>query len=103
MRRAAEAGFPTATDLADWLVRVLKMPFRDAHLVAGSIVKRAEETGVTLDHLPLVEMQAIEPKITDDVFTVLTVEASVASRRSFGGTAPERVREQVKAWQEKLK
>jgi argininosuccinate lyase len=103
MRRAAEPGFPTATDLADWIVRVLKKPFRDAHHIAGSIVKRAEESDVTLDRLPLAEMQTIEPKITDDVLTVLTVEASVASRRSFGGTAPERVREQVKAWQEKLK
>jgi argininosuccinate lyase len=103
MRRAAEPGFPTATDLADWIVRVLKKPFREAHHIAGSIVKRAEEGGVTLDKLRLAEMQKIEPKITDDVFSVLTVEASVASRRSFGGTAPERVREQVKFWQEKLK
>ena len=103
MRRAAEPGFPTATDLADWIVRVLKKPFRDAHHIAGSIVKFAEAKGVTLDNLPLAEMQKIEPKLTDDVLTVLSVESSVASRRSFGGTAPERVREQVKFWQEKLK
>jgi argininosuccinate lyase len=103
MRRAAEPGYPTATDLADWIVRVLKKPFRDAHHIAGSVVKRAEELNVTLDKLPLAEMQKIDPAITDDVFGVLTVEASVASRRSFGGTAPERVREQVKRWREELK
>jgi argininosuccinate lyase len=103
MRTAAEPGFPTATDLADWIVRVLKRPFREAHHIAGSVVKRAEESGVTLDKLQLAEMQKIEPKITDDVFSVLTIEASVASRKSFGGTAPDRVREQVKFWQEKLK
>jgi argininosuccinate lyase len=103
MRRAAEPGFPTATDLADWIVRVLKRPFRDAHHISGNIVKCAEEAGVTLDKLSLAQMQRIEPKITDDVFSVLTVEASVASRKSFGGTAPDRVREQVKFWQEKLK
>jgi len=103
MRRAAEPGFPTATDLADWIVRVLKKPFREAHHIAGSIVKRAEDLNVTLDKLALSEMKKIEPAITDDVFSVLTVEASVASRRSFGGTAPERVREQVKYWREILK
>ncbi len=103
MRHAAEPGYPTATDLADWIVRVLKKPFRDAHHIAGSIVKRAEDAHVTLDKLPLAEMQSIEPALTDDVLTVLTVESSVASRRSFGGTAPERVREQVKFWREKLK
>jgi len=103
MRRAAEAGFPTATDLADWLARELKKPFRDAHHVAGSIVKRAEETGVTLENLPLAEMQKIEPAITNDVFAVLSLEASVNSRQSYGGTAPIRVREQIAHWQEKLK
>jgi argininosuccinate lyase len=102
MRRAAEPGFPTATDLADWIVRVLKKPFRDAHHIAGSIVKMAEDKGVTLDKLALKDMQTVEPLLTDDVLTVLTVESSVASRRSFGGTAPERVREQVKFWQERL-
>jgi argininosuccinate lyase len=103
MRRAAEAGFPTATDLADWLVRVRKKPFREAHHIAGSIVKRAEETGVTLENLPLAEMQKIEPAITKDVFAVLSLEASVNSRESQGGTAPKRVREQIAFWQEKLK
>jgi len=103
MRRAAEPGFPTATDLADWIVRVLKKPFREAHHIAGSIVKLAEDKHTTLDKLTLKDMQAVEPKITDDVFKVLSVEASVASRRSFGGTAPERVREQVKFWQGELK
>ena len=77
MRAAAEPGYPTATDLADWLVRVLKKPFREAHHIAGSIVKLAEEKGVTLDKLPLAEMQAIEPGITKDVLAVLSLEASV--------------------------
>ncbi|MDE3114848.1 MAG: argininosuccinate lyase, partial [Pseudomonadota bacterium] len=102
MRAAAEAGFPTATDLADWCVRELKTPFREAHHIAGSIVKRAEELGVTLDHVPLAEMQKIEPRITKDVFAVLPLEASVSARVSFGGTAPVRVREQIAFWREKL-
>jgi argininosuccinate lyase len=102
MRRAAEMGYPTATDLADWIVRVLKKPFRDAHHIAGSIVKRAEELGVSLDKLPLNEMQAVEPAIGKDVYDVLTLEASVRSRASFGGTAPERVREQIAFWWERL-
>jgi argininosuccinate lyase len=102
MRKAAEAGYPTATDLADWLVRVLGKPFRAAHHAAGSIVKRAEELGMALDKLPLTEMQAIEPEITADVFEVLDVEASVNSRLSLGGTAPARVREQIAYWQERL-
>jgi argininosuccinate lyase len=103
MRAAAEPGFPTATDLADWVVRVLKKPFREAHHIAGSIVKRAEEKGVTLDKLPLEAMQAIEPAITGDVFAVLSLEASVNSRMSLGGTAPARVKEQLRLWKEKLK
>src|SRR5579862_2121779 len=103
MRRAAEAGFPTATDLADWLVRVLKMPFREAHHIAGSIVKCAEEAQVSLDKLPLAEMQKIEPRLTKDVYAVLSLEASVNSRMSEGGTAPSRVREQIAFWREKLK
>ncbi len=103
MRRAAEAGFPTATDLADWLARVLKKPFREAHHIAGSIVKRAEETGATLETLPLAEMQKIEPAITQEIFAVLSLEASVNSRESQGGTAPRRVREQIEFWREKLK
>jgi argininosuccinate lyase len=102
MRRAAEMGYPTATDLADWVVRVLKKPFRDAHHIAGSIVRRAEEFGVPLDKLPLKDMQAVEPAIGKDVYDVLTLEASVSSRASFGGTAPERVREQIAFWRERL-
>ena len=102
MRAAAEAGFPTATDLADWCVRELKTPFREAHHIAGSIVKRAEELGVTLDKVPLIEMQKIEPRIGDAIYTVLPLEASVNARTSFGGTAPLRVREQVGYWREKL-
>jgi argininosuccinate lyase len=103
MQAAAEVGFPTATDLADWLVRVLKKPFREAHHITGSIVKRAEEMNVALDKVPLAEMQKIEPGITQDVFTVLTLEASVNSRMSLGGTAPGRVKEQLVFWREKLK
>jgi argininosuccinate lyase len=103
MRRAAEAGFPTATDLADWLVRVLKKPFRDAHHIAGSIVRRAEELGVGLDKISLGDMQSVEPAITKDVYDVLGLDASVHLRTSQGGTAPVRVREQIALWQEKLK
>ena len=103
MRRAAKSGFPTATDLADWLVRVLKKPFRDAHHVAGAIVKRAEEAGVDLDGLPLFEMQSIEPAITKDVYDVLSLEASVNSRTSEGGTAPVRVREQIEFWRRSMR
>jgi len=103
MRKAAEPGFPTATDLADWIVRVLKKPFREAHHIAGSIVKRAEDKGVTLDKLPLAEMQAIDSGITQAVFEVLSLEASVHSRMSLGGTAPARVLEQIHFWRERLK
>jgi argininosuccinate lyase len=103
MRRAAEPGFPTATDLADWIVRVLKKPFREAHHIAGSIVKRAEEKGVTLDKLSLDDMQAVDPAITRAVFDVLTLDASVNSRMSLGGTAPGRVKEQVAFWKDKLR
>ncbi|MBU6473844.1 MAG: argininosuccinate lyase, partial [Alphaproteobacteria bacterium] len=102
MRAAAEAGFPTATDLADWCVRELQTPFREAHHIAGAIVKRAEELGVTLDQVPLGEMQKIEPRINKAVYAVLPLEASVNARVSFGGTAPVRVREQIAYWREKL-
>jgi argininosuccinate lyase len=91
MRRAAASGFSTATDLADWLVRVLALPFRDAHRITGALVKRAEALGSDLARLPLEEMQRIEPRITAAVYDVLTVEKSVASRTSFGGTAPANV------------
>ena len=103
MRAAAEAGYPTATDLADWVVKVLKKPFREAHHIAGTIVKAAEDRGVTLDKLPLADMQAIEPGITQDVFKVLSLEASVHARMSLGGTAPARVREQLQHWRSALK
>ena len=103
MLSAAEAGYPTATDLADWVVRVLKKPFREAHHIAGSIVKAAEDKGVTLEKLPLAEMQAIEPAITQDVFAVLSLESSVKSRMSLGGTAPARVKEQVAHWKAAFK
>jgi argininosuccinate lyase len=103
MARAAEAGYPTATDLADWVVRVLKKPFREAHHIAGSIVKAAETKGVALDRLSLAEMQAIEPAITQDVFAVLSLDASVNARMSLGGTAPARVKEQVAHWKITLK
>jgi len=102
MRRAAETGYPTATDLADWLVRVKGKPFREAHHIAGAAVKRAEALGVALDKLPLAEMQKIEPAITAEVYSVLSLEASVNARTSFGGTAPERVREQILFWRERL-
>jgi argininosuccinate lyase len=103
MRRAAEPGHPTATDLADWLVRVAKKPFREAHHTAGAIVKRADELKLTLEKIPLAEMKKIEPAITDEVFRVLSLDASAESRTSLGGTAPARVREQVAFWKEKLK
>jgi argininosuccinate lyase len=102
MRAAAEPGYPTATDLADWLVRVLKKPFREAHHIAGTIVRRAEEKGVALDKLPLAEMQRVEPAITKDALAGLSLEASVNSRMSLGGTAPARVEEQIRFWKEKL-
>jgi argininosuccinate lyase len=98
----AGAGFPTATDLADWLVRALKRPFRTAHRIAGAIVRRAEELGLRLDELPIAEMQAIEPTITAEVYDVLPLAASVTSRNSFGGTAPPRVREQILYWKGRL-
>jgi argininosuccinate lyase len=93
MRAAAARGYSTATDLADWLVRVPGLPFRRAHHVTGEIVKRAEAKGCTLAELPLAELQAVEPTITAAIYQVLSVEHSVASRTSLGGTAPVRVRE----------
>jgi argininosuccinate lyase len=102
MAALAGSGFSTATDLADWLVRVLKMPFRDAHHVTGRIVALAERKAVDLPGLGLAEMQAVEPRITEDVFGVLTVAASVASRTSFGGTAPGNVAAAAAVWLERL-
>jgi len=102
MRQAAAAGFSTATDLADWLVRTLGLPFREAHHVTGSLVRLAEQKGCALEALPLAALQAVEPRITADVFGVLSVEKSVASRTSFGGTAPDNVRRAAAAAREKL-
>jgi argininosuccinate lyase len=102
MGAAAGAGFSTATDLADWLVRELNLPFRDAHHVTGAAVKRAETLGCDLPGLPLAELQALEPRIDVGVFEVLTPEASVASRKSYGGTAPDQVRAQITRWKEIL-
>src|SRR5246500_185926 len=102
MKAAAGEGYATATDLADWLVRTLKMPFRDAHHVTRGLVARASQDGVALHELPLEAMQGIEPKITPDALNVLSVEASVKSRTSFGGTAPRNVAAQAKSWLKRL-
>ncbi len=95
MRETAELGYATATDLADWLVRSANIPFREAHHITGAAVKLAENKGCALDALELDELQAIDTRITDDVYTALSVDASVASRNSYGGTAPDAVRERV--------
>jgi argininosuccinate lyase len=102
MKAAAGTGYATATDLADWLVRTLKMPFREAHHVTGRIVAKAEQAGLPLHELSLAEMRKIEPRITQAVFGVLAVDRSVASRVSYGGTAPDNVRAQAKQWLKKL-
>jgi argininosuccinate lyase len=102
MQAAAGAAFSTATDLADWLVREAGLPFREAHHVTGRIVGEAAGRGVSLDEFPLEAMQAIHPSINQDVFSVLSVQASVQSRKSFGGTAPENVRAAAESWLEKL-
>jgi argininosuccinate lyase len=102
MKDAAGEGFSTATDLADWLVRTLKLPFREAHHVTGQIVVKAAEAGVALDKLPLKTMQAVERRITKAVFGVLSVEKSVTSRKVYGGTAPNNVRAQAKRWLKRL-
>jgi argininosuccinate lyase len=102
MKKAAGLGYATATDLADWLVRVLKMPFRDAHHVTGRLVGLASQKGVGLEKLSLEDMRAVEPAITEDVFAVLGVERSVRSRVSHGGTAPSQVRAQAARWLRRL-
>ena len=102
MRASAGAGYATATDLADWLVRVLGMPFRQAHHVTGRIVAIASARNADLQDLSLEEMQGVEPKITKEVFAVLGVDQSVASRTSYGGTAPDNVRAQAQGWIAKL-
>src|SRR4029079_6196550 len=98
MRQAAEQGYSTATDLADWLVVALKMPFREAHHVTGRIVAKAASAEVSLHQLPRHEMQAIEPRITPDIFDVLSAENSVKNRTRFGGTAPKNVRREANRW-----
>ena len=103
LEKSAATGFSTATDLADWLVRTLNMPFRDAHHVTGTLVKLAEDQGCDLPDLTLVQMQGVHAAITDDVFQVLGVHNSVNSRTSYGGTAPDQVRAQIARWNEVLK
>ncbi|ADZ68563.1 Argininosuccinate lyase 1 [Polymorphum gilvum SL003B-26A1] len=98
MKKAAGSGYSTATDLADWLVRVLGLPFRDAHHVTGRIVALAVERGIELHKVPLSDMQGVEPRITAEVFSVLSVDKSVRSRTSYGGTAPANVRKQARRW-----
>jgi argininosuccinate lyase len=102
MRDAAGEGYSTATDLADWLVRTVGMPFREAHRVTGQIVAQAAAAKVPLHELPLTVMQAIEPRISKGVIGVLSVESSLQSRQSYGGTAPDNVRGQAKRWLEAL-
>jgi argininosuccinate lyase len=102
MHAAASRGYSTATDLADWLVRTLKLPFREAHHVTGAIVREAETRGIGLEAVPLDVMQRHDPRISSDVFGVLTVEASVKSRVSYGGTAPQNVRKMARAWTKRL-
>jgi argininosuccinate lyase len=102
LKKAAAAGYSTATDLADWLVRTLNLPFREAHHVTGLIVARAAETGTALHKMPLAELQAVEPRITDEIYSVLSVQKSVQSRTSFGGTAPANVRREAKRWLTRL-
>jgi argininosuccinate lyase len=102
MKKAAGEGYATATDLADWLVQTLKIPFREAHHLTGRIVVKAAEANLPLHRLALATMREIEPRIGEDVFTVLSVDRSVKSRTSFGGTAPKNVRSQAKKWLRKL-
>jgi argininosuccinate lyase len=103
MKAAAGAGYATATDLADYLVRELGLPFREAHHVTGRLVALAAERGIGLEALSLAEIRTVEPRLTDKVFAVLGVENSVASRTSYGGTAPANVAEQAQAWLDRLK
>ncbi|MGC1260494.1 MAG: argininosuccinate lyase [Jannaschia helgolandensis] len=103
LEAAASGGFSTATDLADWLVREAGLPFRDAHHATGALVKMAEDAGIDLPDLTLAQMQSVNDRITEGVFDVLGVHNSVASRTSYGGTAPANVRAQVALWQERLK
>jgi argininosuccinate lyase len=102
MAAAAGGGYATATDLADWLVRTLKLPFREAHHITGRIVAKAAEEGIALDKLPLKAMQAVEPRINKSVFAVLSAANSVKSRTVYGGTAPKNVRKEAERWLKRL-
>jgi len=102
LRTAAASGFSTATDLADWLVQALNLPFRDAHHITGTLVAMAEKQGCDLPDLTLADMQSVHKDITNAVYSVLGVENSVASRTSYGGTAPDQVRAQISRWKEIL-
>src|SRR5262249_37700327 len=102
MKAAAGEGFATATDLADWLVPVLGMLFREAHHITGRIVAAAEKAGLRLEQMPLAEMQRVEPRITKAVFSVLSVDRSVRSRTSYGGTAPANVAREARKWLQRL-
>ena len=103
MKKAAGSGYATATDLADWLVRSLNMPFRDAHHVTAKLVGVASQRKVGLEKLSLAEMQKVEARIHDGVFAVLGVDKSVKSRTSYGGTAPQNVRQQARRWLARLR
>jgi argininosuccinate lyase len=102
MRKAASEGYATATDLADWLVRALDLPFREAHHITGRIVAAASEGGLALHRLPIAAMQSVEPRITAEVYSVLSAERSVRSRVSYGGTAPGNVRREARKWLKRL-
>jgi argininosuccinate lyase len=97
MRALAESGFATATDLADWLVREANVPFREAHHITGRAVAAAEAAGAPISDLPIATLKAIDARIDERVYAVLSVDASVASRRSHGGTAPDQVRARIAA------
>ena len=99
---AAKSGFSTATDLADWIVRELDIPFREAHRITGSIVRLAETRKCELSDLSISDLKSIEGKITASIFSIMSVENSVNSRNSFGGTAPSQVSIQLKKWKKKL-
>jgi argininosuccinate lyase len=102
LRSAASSGFATATDLADWLVRTLNLPFREAHHVTGSLVALAESKGCDLPDLSMAEMQTAHPGINQEVYSVLGVDNSIRSRVSYGGTAPDQVKAQVKLWKDRI-
>ena len=102
MKTAAGAGHATATDLADWLTRSMKMPFREAHHVTGRIVALAASRRIGIEKLPLSDLRSIEPRITEEALGALKVERSVRSRTSYGGTAPENVRKQARVWLKRL-